>query len=211
MDDVAGLLDALGLERSVLLGFCIGGPVAAGVAGKREVAGLVLLESAIGSRQFLEERGTEAAPEADSLERRFRGVDDYLRLWRAENPRYSDEAERWVERFARFELAPLADGTFRRRGLRQALWEEFGSILASDTLGALAAVTCPVLVVRAMQSWMGRGPWMTGEAAAAQVQACRVPSYYEAPTSHHASAVRDPEPALIERIQQFARTAAGPA
>lgn len=203
VQDVIELLDALRLERPLLLGFCLGGPVAAGVAARRDVSGLVLLEGAIGHREFLEARGSEDAPTQESLGLRFSGVEEYLRLWREENPRYSDEAERWVERFARFELAPLPDGTYRRRGLLQALQDEFLSLLAVDTLKTLSHVPCPVLIVRATQPWLGRGQWLTAEACEAQLQACRVGRVFNAPHSDHGSLIRDPEPELVEAIRVF--------
>jgi len=47
------------------------------------------------------------------------------------------------------ELAPLPDGTLRRRGLRQALAAEWASVAKADALEALSRVTAPVLVVSA--------------------------------------------------------------
>src|SRR5438874_12711237 len=44
VEDVSQLIDVLALERVVVLGFSLGGPVAAGVAANRDGGGLVLLE-----------------------------------------------------------------------------------------------------------------------------------------------------------------------
>lgn len=79
IDDVAGLIDALGLERPVVLGFCIGGPVAAGVALRRDVAGLVLMDAATGWRRFLEQKGTDLATAEATMDVRYLSVDDYVR------------------------------------------------------------------------------------------------------------------------------------
>ncbi|HEU5004339.1 MAG TPA: alpha/beta fold hydrolase [Actinomycetota bacterium] len=207
IDDVVELMDALGLERPVVLGFCIGGPVAAGVALRRDVAGLVLMDAAIGLPAFLAQKGSDLSSAEASMDLRFLSVDEYVRAWRAENGRYSDEAERWVERFARFELAPLSDGTFRRRGLRDALGEEFESVLAANTLGMLAEVAAPALVVRAGRPWPGEGHWLTEQAFGAQLKACRSPRAVEARCSTHSSLVRDPEPDLIAALRGFAQEA----
>jgi pimeloyl-ACP methyl ester carboxylesterase/DNA-binding SARP family transcriptional activator len=208
VEDVVQLVQTLGLARPILLGFSLGGPIAAAVAVRLDPGGLVLLEAAIGSRQFLEQRGSETVtPTGETLELRFKSVDEYLERWRAGNPRYSNEAERWIDRFARFELVPLADGSLRRRGLREALHEEFASVLQADTLGILARVRCPVLIVRAAQPWIGERPWLTDEACGAQMRACPSAQLFVAHASNHASLIRDPEPELITVIRGFARRA----
>ncbi|MGH2719691.1 MAG: hypothetical protein ACRDJU_14095, partial [Actinomycetota bacterium] len=189
------------------LGFCIGGPIAAGVALRRDIAGLVLMDAAVGWRAFLEQKGSDLATAEASMDARFISVEDYVRAWRDENGRYSDEAERWVERFARFELAPLSDGTFRRRGLREALREEFASVLEADTLGLLSEVQAPTLVVRAGVPWPGPGHWLTEQAFGAQLQAAKSPQAFEARRCSHPALVMDPEPELIATLQDFARAA----
>lgn len=203
-EDIRQLIEVLGLKRPVVLGFSLGGPVAATVATRCDLGGLILLEGAIGNRAFLEQRGAETViPTGETLDLRFNSVDEYLRRWRAENPRYSDEAERWIDRFARFELAPLPDGTFRRRGLREGLHAEFTSVVESDTLGTLARVKCPVLIVRAEKPWIGGQPWLTNETRDAQLRACPSAQLFVARSSNHVSLIRDPEPQLIEAIKQF--------
>lgn len=205
-EDVRQLIAALGLKWPVVLGFSLGGPVAAAVATRCDLRGLILLEGAIGNRAFLQQRGTETVvPTGETLTLRFNSVDEYLRRWRAENPRYSDEAERWIDRFARFELAPLPDGTFRRRGLRESLHAEFASVVEGDTLGTLARVKCPVLIVRADKPWIGGQRWLTKETRDAQLRACPSAQLFVARSSNHASLIRDPEPELIEAINQFVR------
>jgi len=191
----------------VVLGFSLGGPVAAAVATNCDLRGLILLEGAIGTRAFLQQRDTQTVvPTGETLNLRFNSVDEYLRRWRAENPRYSDEAERWIDRFARFELAPLPDGTLRRRALRDSLHAEFESVIEVDTLGTLARVKCPVLIVRADKPWIGGQPWLTNETRDAQFRACPSAQLFAARLSNHASLIRDPEPKLIETIKQFVQT-----
>ena len=75
--------------------------------------------------------------------------DAYLAEWRRNRAGFTDEAERLAERWVRFALAPLPDGRYRTRPLRAAVEAEWTSIIAADTLGTLALVTCPVLIVQA--------------------------------------------------------------
>ena len=124
VDDVRQLIAKLTLVRPVVLGFSMGGVTAAAVATTCALGGLVLLEGAIGERGFLEHRSAETlGPAVEALDARFATVGEYLERWRAESDRYGDQAERWIDRLARFELAPLREG-FRRRGLREALSAE---------------------------------------------------------------------------------------
>jgi pimeloyl-ACP methyl ester carboxylesterase/DNA-binding SARP family transcriptional activator len=207
VEDVRQLIGVLALERPVLLGFSLGGPVAAAVAASHDIGGLILLDAAIGDRSFLvKRRAQNVVPTEQTLELRFRDVDEYLRQWRAGTPRYSDEAERWLDRFARYELAPLPDGTYRRRGLRAALRDEIQSVLEADTLATLARVRCPTLLVRAAQPWIGEEPWLTDEIWEAQARACPLATRFVARASNHASLARDPEEDLIAAIDRFIRS-----
>jgi pimeloyl-ACP methyl ester carboxylesterase len=212
VEDMSQLIDVLALDAVVLLGFSLGGPVAAAVAARRDVAGLVLLDAAIGDRAFLRRREAESVvPTEETLELRFHDVDEYLAQWRAATPRYSDDAERWLDRFARYELARLPDGTYRRRGLRAALRAEFDSVVDAGTLGILAGVRCPTLLVRAGGPWLGRLPWLTDDMWHAQAAACADPAMFVAPSANHASLVRDPPDELIGAISSFVATLGGAA
>ena len=53
---------------------------------------------------------------------------------------HEDEACSAQTATAREELAPLPDGTLRRRGLRQALEDEWVSVAQADSLRALSDV-----------------------------------------------------------------------
>lgn len=207
VEDIGQLIEVLALKRPVLLGFSLGGPVAAAVAAGHDIGGLILLDAAIGDRSFLVRgRAQNVVPTEQTLELRFRDVDEYLRQWRAGTPRYSDEAERWLERFARYELAPLPDGTYRRRGLRAALRDEFQSVLDADTLAILAGVQCPTLLMRAAQPWTGQDPWLTDAIWEAQARARPLATRFVARASNHASLARDPEEDLIASIERFIRS-----
>src|SRR5207249_589109 len=94
--------------------------------------------------------------------------DEYLTQWRAEHSLHTDEAERILERTLRYELAPLPDGTYRRRALRAAFEETWASLLQIDSLAALAKVRCPTLIVHALRPWIDGRPYLTDEIIAAQ-------------------------------------------
>ena len=211
VEDIAQLLTALRLRRPVILGHSAGGAIAAFVAARANVAGLVLLEGMIGDRAFSENAAAQAAPIADRLGRPVAGFDAYLAEWRANRAGFTDEAERLAERWVRFALAPLPDGRYRARPLRAAVEAEWTSIIAADSLGTLARVTCPVLIVQALKPWLGGRPYFTSAVVEAQLKAVPSAGLFVARHSDHGTLIRDPEPAMIAAITEFVnRCAATP-
>lgn len=208
--DVAELAGALDLRRPVVLGHSVGGAIAAFVASRIDAGGLILLEAMIGDRAFTENAVARAAPIADQLDRRFAGFDAYRaeHFGRLRQGRWNDEAERLAARWVRFELAALPDGSYRRRALRQAVEAEWASIVAADTLGALRAASCPVLIVQSTGTWHGGQPYFGDEILAAQCDAAAQAERYVARDSDHGSLIRNPEPELIATIQHFVRQCA---
>jgi pimeloyl-ACP methyl ester carboxylesterase/DNA-binding SARP family transcriptional activator len=205
VEDVRRLIAAMRLRRPVLLGHSAGGAIAAFVAARENVAGLVLLEAMIGDRAFAENAAAQAAPLARGLGPTIAGFDAYLAEWRTRRARYSDEAERLAERWVRFALAPLPDGTYRQRGLRAAVETEWASIIAADSLGELAKVSCPILIVQALKPWIDGRPYFTDSIVAAQRRAAPTAELFVAEASDHATLIRDPEPAMVSAITRFVR------
>jgi pimeloyl-ACP methyl ester carboxylesterase/DNA-binding SARP family transcriptional activator len=205
--DIVELVRALGLRRHVLLGFSAGGAIATHAALLTSACGLVLLDGVVAPRDFT--RGSAAKVVkgmGDALELRFPSYDAYLEAWRGTRIPFSGEGERTAERVARYQLARLGDGTYRRRGLRRALEEEWASIIETDNLGALSRVRCPVLVVQGARAWIGEEPYISEAVADAQVRAARNAQRFVALHSNHPTLIRDPEPDMVERIKEFMRT-----
>jgi pimeloyl-ACP methyl ester carboxylesterase/DNA-binding SARP family transcriptional activator len=209
VEDVSQLIRALNLRRPVLLGHSAGGTVAAFVASEVDVAGLILLEAMIGGRAFTENAATQAAPLATSLGQPVAGFDAYLSEWRARRGRYSDDAERLVDRWVRFALAPLPSGVYRERALRAAVETEWASIIEADSLGALARIRCPVMVVQALKPWLGGRPYFTSRIVEAQLRAVPQAKLFIAKRSDHATIIRDPEQGMIEALVDFVSRCAG--
>ena len=205
-EDLQELMLSLGLQSPLLLGFSLGGAIATLVASRVPCRGLILLDGIIGTRAFIENAAAMfVGAFGDALSSRG-GFDAYLAAFLSTPA--SDEAERFLRRRAHFELAPLANGSFRRRSLRDALEESFASAAEVDTLTTLAKVRCPVLVVHAAQPWIGGRQYLTEDVISRQVQACRQAELFVARNSAHPALIRDPEPELLEAIRLFARRCA---
>ena len=205
--DTVELVRALGLRRHVLLGFSAGGAIATHAALLTGACGLVLLDGVVGPREFTQESAAKVVKGmGEALELRFPSYDAYLEAWRGTRIPLSGEGERTAERVARYQLARLGDGTYRRRGIRQALEDEWASIIDADNLAALSRVRCPVLVIQGAGAWMGDDSYVSEATADAQVRAAPNAERFVARHSNHPRLIRDPEPEMVERIKAFTRT-----
>jgi pimeloyl-ACP methyl ester carboxylesterase/DNA-binding SARP family transcriptional activator len=204
VDDLVQLIEALKLRRPVLLGHSAGGTIAAFVASRTPLAGVILLEPMIGDRAFTENAAAQAAPLVAGLDLPVAGFDAYLARWRARREPYGDDAERLVDRWARFALAPLS-GAYRERALRVAVEAEWASIVGADSMSALARAPCPVLLVQALRPWFGGRPYFSSAVVRAQRRAAPRAELFVAARSDHASLIRDPESAMMEAMAAFLR------
>ena len=203
VEDVRQLIAALGLRQPILLGHSAGGTVATFVASATDVAGLVLLEAMIGDRAFTENAAAQAAPLATALGSPVAGFDAYLAEWRTRREPFSDDAERLLDRWVRFALAPLPSGAYRVRALRAAVEAEWDSIIAADSLAALGRVQCPVMIVQALKPWLGGRPYFSRRIVEAQLRAAPKAELFVAEHSDHGTLVRDPAPSMVAAILAF--------
>jgi pimeloyl-ACP methyl ester carboxylesterase len=207
VQDILQLIATLRLRRPVLLGHSIGGAIATFVAAavQDDVGGLILLDAVVGDRAFIESASLVVAGFGASLEQRFTGFDQYHARWGREPA--DSEWRQWLERSDRMELAPLPDGTLRRRGLRHALEAEWASVAQADSLEALSDVRAPVLVVHASGPW-GEAPYLDDQTVRKQLAAARTAKLFVAEGSNHADVIRWPDDALVGALKTFVRATA---
>jgi hypothetical protein len=82
---------------------------------------------------------------------------------------------------------------------------QWASIIAADSLGALARARCPVKIGQALKPWLGGRPYFSKPIVEAQLPAAPQAELFVAEHSDHATIVRDPEPALVAAILDFVR------
>jgi pimeloyl-ACP methyl ester carboxylesterase/DNA-binding SARP family transcriptional activator len=209
LQDLRELVAVIGLRRPIVLGFSMGGAIAAFLAAAIENSGLILLDGVVGDRAFTENAAAAVIPsQRATLEVRVGGFDEYLVRWRANmlTGGWSDEAERVLDRTMRYELAPLPDGTYRRRTLLAAFEHTWASLLESDSLSALREVCVPTLIVQARLPWIGGRPYLTDAIIASQRKAVPHSEVFVARESTHPMLARAPERELIERLKEFVRS-----
>jgi pimeloyl-ACP methyl ester carboxylesterase len=212
--DLLQLIEALALERPILLGHSLGGSIATFVAeaAGNTIGGLVLLDAVVGDQAFIGSASLVLHPFGETLDLRFAGFEEYQSIWASEED--GSQWARWLERGSRMELAPLPDGTFRRRALRQALAEEWTSVAERDALAALSQVTVPVLVVHGDAPWIplapvhspwAEGPYIDHATVRAQLDATRDGRLYVSHGQHHSDLIVRPSQGAIDAVRTFAR------
>jgi pimeloyl-ACP methyl ester carboxylesterase len=210
--DLLELIAALGLVQPIMLGHSLGGSIATFVAEAAgdAIGGLVLLDAVVGDRAFIESASVVLEPIAASLDHRF-GFEEYQSFWEAEDD--GSQWARWLGRSARMDLAPLPDGTFRRRALRQALADEWASVAERDALAALSRVAAPVLVVHADAPWTVEvnvntpsptTPYVDHATVNAQLAAAHDARLYVSRGQHHSDLIVRPHAGAIEAVRNFA-------
>jgi pimeloyl-ACP methyl ester carboxylesterase len=213
VSDLLELIAALGLVRPIMLGHSLGGSIATFVAEAAgdAVGGLVLLDAVVGDRAFIESASVVLQPIAATLDQRF-GFEKYQAFWAAEND--GSQWARWLDRSLRMDLAPLPDGTFRRRALRQALADEWASVAERDALAALSRVSAPLLVVHADAPWTvdinvhtrsPTTPYIDHATVKAQLAAARDARLYVSHGQHHSDLMVRPYAGAIEAVRKFAK------
>jgi pimeloyl-ACP methyl ester carboxylesterase/DNA-binding SARP family transcriptional activator len=211
--DLQQLIAALALDRPIVLGHSLGGSIATFVADAAgdAIGGLVLLDAVVGDQAFIDSASLVLQPFGATLDQRFAGFEEYHSLWAAEDD--GSQWARWLYRGSRMELAPLPDGTFRRRALRDALADEWASVGERDALAALSRVTAPVLVVHADAPWTVaadiNAPWATTpyidhETVKAQLAAARDARLYVSHGQHHSDVIVRPSAGVIDAVRAFA-------
>jgi pimeloyl-ACP methyl ester carboxylesterase len=214
VDDLLQLIAALPLTRPIMLGHSLGGSIATFVAEAAgdTIGGLVLLDAVVGDRAFIDSASLVLNPIAATLDQRFAGFEEYQSFWAAEDD--GSQWARWIDRSSRLDLAPLPDGTFRRRALRQALADEWASVAERDALAALSRVTVPVLVVHADAPWAvaseitapwAKTPYIDHATVKAQLAVAHDARLYVSHGQHHADLIVRPSAGVLDAVRAFAK------
>ena len=153
-DDVARMLDGLGIERAIVAGHSMGGFVAVWLAARHpdRVERLVLIDGGLPVT-----RTADLGPARDRLRMTFASEQDYLAFWHrhpALGPWWNDH----VERYALYDLVGAAPE------LRSSVSEEAMSVNALEMDGgggyaeALAGLTLPIAFVRVPRGLLDTDP-----------------------------------------------------
>ena len=157
--DVEAALEALGIDRLVLVGHSMGGRVAMHFAGSHpeRMAGLVIVDSG----PDLDKRGTtRIRMESESAELTFDSIREYerllLELYPAAKPSTMAKlARHWLRERPDGKFEPKLDPSFRRWRAPEQSADELRAYMSGEAerlWKALEIVPCPTLVVRGAAS-----------------------------------------------------------
>lgn len=156
--DCVAMLDALGVDRAVVVGHSMGGFVAAVLAHRhpRRVARLVLVD---GGPPLPAPHGgpeTMIGPAARRLDMRFASPEAYRDHWRA-HPSFAQWSPA-VEAYVDYDLTGL-DGELRSRVSKEAMSADFTDLhTGADGAAAFAALPAGVPFVRAERGMFNETP-----------------------------------------------------
>jgi pimeloyl-ACP methyl ester carboxylesterase len=142
-DDVAGLIERLGVERPALIGRLHGGLVAYHLAARRPelVCGVVLGDA---NPEVTADRASQALAEVDSLPREFASYEDAARFYEEGFGLSPDRARHDIPS----DLEAVPGGSYRwRHDLEIVRRIEAAAIPRSDW-DVLARMRCPALILR---------------------------------------------------------------
>lgn len=205
-DDLAASLDALGLDRVVVLGHSMGGLVSVVFADAHpdRVERLVLVDGGLPLHPLPGMSADETmqatlGPALDRLAMRFPSREAYQQFWRA-HPAFAAGITPAMAAYFDYDLVPADDGGFRSSVAGDLVRDDVRSQLDPDTLPpALERLRLPASFV-----WCGRGlldqPQPLYALAEAQEWAERLPSLrlVELPDVNHYMVIFAAEP--LDRI-----------
>ncbi|HET6794678.1 MAG TPA: alpha/beta hydrolase [Acidimicrobiales bacterium] len=168
--DCAAVLDRAGGGPAVVVGESMGGYVAVVLAAARPdlVERLVLVDGGLPLPTPAGEDPDAVAravlgPALERLGRVFASTAEYLDFWRS-HPALAADWNPDVEAYVAYDLEP-ADGGFRSRVAAEAVRADTVQTLSEPDVvaSALAAVDCPVHLLRATRDLMDRPPPLLGD------------------------------------------------
>jgi pimeloyl-ACP methyl ester carboxylesterase len=145
--DLAGLLDALGLPRAIIAGHSLGANIAVAFASRyaERVEKLILFD---GGFDFRAEVFDSLQPAIGRLELTFPSLETFLGFMQQIPPlqgRWND----YVERYFRYDVEVAADGSVRSKVAKRAIEEELANLQRERLWVYHHQIKCPTLILRA--------------------------------------------------------------
>jgi pimeloyl-ACP methyl ester carboxylesterase len=203
--DILEMLDALKLEKVVLVGHSFGGLLSVYMAAHspERLEKIVIIDAA-------REATTPATVEIirPSLERLKMPIADAEAAIRAikgmpyfDDGSWTDEIESWY----RSELELMPDGTYKRRIYADGIMEAIDYILAEDWFAHFRNVQVPALLIHAPAPFGGVGaPSIVSQEGANETLALIPNCQYKQVTGHHITMVfGENAPQVVQAIREF--------
>jgi pimeloyl-ACP methyl ester carboxylesterase len=203
-EDLAGLLDHLGLRRVVVMGHSLGAHIALrfAVTHPRRVARLVLVDGGLDVRPEILD---SLAPAIGRVGLEFPSLGAFLERMRG-LPMLAGQWNEHLERYFRYDVEELPSGAVRSKVARHAVEEELANLARERLWIWHHQVRCPTLVVRAPAGLLtATDCLMTGEEARAMARAIPRATLVVVPGANHYTVLLARPPRMVAALRRFLR------
>ncbi len=202
--DLAGLLDRLGLARAVIVGHSLGAHIALRFAVRfpRPVSKLVLVDGAIDVRPEILD---SLAPAINRLGVQFPSLEAFLQMVRG-LPMLAGRWNEYLERYFRYDVEALPGGAVRSKVAKHAVEEELANLRRERLWADHHRVRCPTLILRAPDGLLtATDCLMTAEEARAMAHAIPKSSLVTVPNTNHYTVLMGHNPRVKTALRRFLR------
>ena len=200
--DLASLLDRLGLGRAVILGHSLGAHIALRFAVRfpRRVSNLVLVDGGIDVRPEILD---SLAPAIDRLGVEYPSVEAFLQMVRG-LPMLAGRWNDYLERYFRYDVEALPGGAVRSKVAVHAIQEELANLRRERLWVVHHRVRCPTLILRAPDGLLtATDCLMTQEEAQAMARAIPRSKLVVVPNTNHYTVLMGRNPKVRAALRGF--------
>ncbi len=200
--DLAGLLDALGLPRAVIAGHSLGANIAVAfsISHPERVEKLILVD---GGFDFRAEVLDSLQPALARLDLTFPSMEIFLGLMQQLPPlqgRWND----YVERYFRYDAEVASDGSVRSKVAKHAIEEELANLQRERLWVLHHEIACPTLILRAPDGLLTESDClMTHAEGEAMARAIRKSRLVTIEGENHYSILLGKNPETLSAIRSF--------
>jgi pimeloyl-ACP methyl ester carboxylesterase len=201
-EDLAGLLDHLGLRRAVLVGHSLGAGIVLrfAVTHPRRVAKLVLIDGGLDVRPEVLD---SLAPAVARVGAEFPSLEAFLERMRG-LPMFAGRWNDYLERYFRYDVETLPSGAVRSKAALHAIAEEVQNLARERLWVWHHQVRCPTLILRAPDGLLTATDCLMTEAEGrAMARAIPRSRLVTVPGTNHYTVLLAGHPAVRAALRRF--------
>ncbi len=201
--DLQELLDALSIEKPVILGHSLGAAIVAFFAAHipESVHKLVLVDGGgSGSPEGYDTAIKTIKPMIDRLEASYPSIDAYLQTVRSA---YGDTWTEYAERVYTYDVGQNDDGSASPKMSAETAMEDFSALKNYDPLSNFSRIQCPTLFLWAPERFLGGPPIVSPETAQFVVGSIPDCKLVEVKGANHATILLGEGDATCEAMRAF--------
>lgn len=201
--DLLGLLNALSLDKPVLLGHSLGAAVTAYFASQHpdRIHRLILVDGGGGGPKVnYDDLFNKIKPLVERLSQKFQSVEDYVDAMKSA---YGSGWTKYAETTYRYDAGKNSDDTISSKLTEERALQDFHALKDFDPYHTWERIQCPTLFLQAPGDFLGKPP--VSDQTATQVMASVIPNcqWVEIKDSNHATILLGENVATSDVIRKF--------